>query len=258
MVKSLARGLRVLQCFARDTPVLRLKDIAEQLDIPMGSAFRLVSTLENEGFLSQDPISKQYRLGLKVLDLSQICLSGLVFPNVALPFLETLATDAQQSANMAVLDGGEAVLVARASIKRVLDINLSVGSRLPSYCTSMGKALLAYLDDAELEKTLENIEFLPYTPATITSRAELLSALQKVRLDGYAMSDGELDKRLRSVSAPVRDTSGAVVAAINIVMTSSKDTVGKRDSGLVPMLLETAHVISSALGYHPILSPLAP
>ena len=155
MIKSVSRGVQVLGCFTPHTPRLRLKDIADQLGIPMGSAFRTLRTLETLGFVVQDPVTKQYRLGLKALDLSLACLAGMEFPDVALPFLEELASQTRLSANMAVLDGTEIVFVARASVVRLLRSNLSVGSRLPGHCTAMGKALLAHLDPAEARARFE-------------------------------------------------------------------------------------------------------
>ena len=251
MLKSLARGLQVLQCFSPETPSLRLKDIADQLQIPMGSAFRIVSTLEEMGYLRQELSSKNYRLGLKVLNLGHICLTGMVYPDVALPFLEALASETQQSANMAVLDETEIVFVARASIKRLMSVNLSVGSRLPSYCSSMGKVLLAHLDDGERQQLLSRITFRAYTPYTIIDLATLEEDLRTVRANGYSISDEELERHLKTVAAPIRDGSGKVVAAINVAMFSTRGEAVDEEESTVRKLLQTAQVISSALGYRP-------
>ena len=249
MMKSLSRGLRVLQCFTPDAPHRRLKDIADQLEVPMGSAFRTLGTLEALGFVRQDPTSKTYRLGVRVLDLGQACLAGLVFPDVALPFLEALASETQRSANMAVLEQGEIVFVARASVMRLMNVNLSVGSRLPAHCTSMGKVLLADLDDAELERILDVAPLRRYTPQTITDADALKRAIEAVRARGYAVSHEELEPRLTTFAAPVRDATGRAVAAINVALfTGPGDTTDHHQVEL-PKLLHTAQVVSSALGY---------
>lgn len=249
MMKSLSRGLRVLQCFTPDAPQRRLKDVADQLEIPMGSAFRTLSTLEALGFVRQDPTSKTYRLGVQVLDLGQACLAGLVFPDVALPFLEALASETQRSANMAVLEQGEIVFVARASVTRLMNVNLSVGSRLPAHCTSMGKVLLADLDDAQLEKILGAAALRRYTPQTITDVDALMDAIQTVRVRGYAISKEELEPRLTTLAAPVRDASGRAVAAINVALFTGPGDATEHEQVELPKLLHTAQIVSSALGY---------
>src|SRR5690606_38634073 len=123
-----------------------------------------------------------------VLELGFTCLSGMGYPDVALPYLERLANDTQESASMAVLDDVDIVYIARASIKRVMSINLAVGSRLPAYATSMGKVLLAYLDDDSLEDRLARLRLEPFTPHTITDVDALRSHLMEVRAAGYALN----------------------------------------------------------------------
>lgn len=251
MLKSLARGLQVLRCFTPDTPTLALKAIAERLDIPKGSAYRLVATLEDMGFVRQDPESKRYRLGVEVLALGQSYLSGLVYPDVALPHLEELAHDTRESASMAILDGTEIVYVARASIRRVMSGNLFVGSRLPAYCTSMGKVLLAHLEPDERDRLLAATTFEPYTHHTVADADTLRASLASIHEHGYAVSDRELDLTLRSSAAPVRGSSGQVVAAVNVSTFASRVPDEELRETLIPRLVETAHTISNALGYRP-------
>lgn len=251
MLKSLSRGVQVLQCFTPDTPSLPLTTIAATLGVPKGSAFRLVSTLEQLGFLQQDPESKRYRLGVKVLTLGQSCLSGMVWPDVALPHLEELAKATRESASMAILDDLEVVYVARASIRRVMSSNLFVGSRLPAYCTSLGKVLLAHLEQDELREFLNVVDFQPYTPFTVASADDLQDSLATIRRQGYAISDRELDLTLRSIAAPVRDATGAVVAAINVSTFASRVPTEELEVHIIPRLLEAANTISNALGFRP-------
>lgn len=251
MLKSLARGVQVLQCFTPDAPILPLTAIAAQLDIPKGSAFRLVSTLERLGFLEQDADSRQYRLGVKVLTLGQTFLSGLEYPDVALPHLEELALDTRESASMAILDGGEIVYVARASIRRIMSGNLFVGSRLPAYCTSMGKVLLAHLPVGQRDALLSAAPLEAYTHKTVTDPDALRASFEGVWSRGYAISDRELDLTLRSVAAPVRDAGGSVVAAINVSTFASRVPEEELEQALIPRLLETAHTVSNALGFRP-------
>lgn len=249
LVQSLERGLRVLRCFTPANPTLSLQEIADQLGIPKGSAFRMVATLEALGYLKQDPQSKRYRVDIGVLELGFACLSGMGYPDVALPYLERLANDTQESASMAVLDDLDIVYIARASIKRVMSINLAVGSRLPAYSTSMGKVLLAFLDDDVLEDRLARLRPESHTPYTITDVDALRSHLMDVRASGYALNDQELEIGLRSVAAPVRDGTGAVVAAINVSMVAARQSEIAIKRDIVPKLLQCAADISAGLGY---------
>jgi IclR family pca regulon transcriptional regulator len=251
MLKSLARGLSVLHCFTPEQPSLPLKDIAELLDIPKGSAFRITSTLQRLGYLHQDPASKQYRLGVAVLGLGQTCLAGLVWPDVALPYLEELAQETRQSASMAILDETSIIYVARASTRRVMSSNLHVGSHLPIHCTSMGKALLAHLGEPERTALLDGLELTSYTQHTITDAARLESELESIRLRGYAISDQELELTLCSAAAPVRNGAGQVVAAINVSMLATQVTRDDLEATIAPRLLDTARAISNALGFRP-------
>jgi len=241
----------VLQCFTPDAPTLPLTAIAAKLAIPKGSAYRLVATLEQLGFVEQDPGTKRYRLGVKALALGQAYLSGLEYPDVALPHLEELAIDTRESASMAILDGSEIVYVARASIRRVMSSNLFVGSRLPCYCTSMGKVLLAHLSPERLDEVLSTIVFERFTHKTVAGAEALRDSLPQVLERGYAISDRELDLTLRSIAAPVYAANGQVVAAINVSTFASRVPEGELETSIIPRLLETAHTISNALGYRP-------
>lgn len=251
MIKSVTRGVQVLGCFTPHSPRLRLKDVADQLGIPMGSAFRTLRTLETLGFVVQDPVTKQYRLGVKALDLSLACLAGMEFPDVALPFLEELASQTRLSANMAVLDGREIVFVARASVVRLLRSNLSVGSRLPGHCTAMGKALLAHLDPAEARARLEAGALKAFTPKTITEVDTLLEALTDIRAVGFAVSREELELHLTAVAVPVMDATGRVVAAINVAMYTGPGEGEASVLAVLPKLIFAGAAVSSALGYRP-------
>jgi len=251
VIKSVTRGVQVLGCFTPHTPRLRLKDIADQLAIPMGSAFRTLRTLETLGFVVQDPVTKQYRLGLKALDLSLACLAGMEFPDVALPFLEELASQTRLSANMAVLDGTEIVFVARASVVRLLRSNLSVGSRLPGHCTAMGKVLLAHLEPTEARARLAGGALKAFTPRTMVDVDTLLDALKDIRAVGFAVCREELELHLTAVAVPVVDATGRAVAAINVAMYTGPGDDESSVLAVLPKLILTGAAVSSALGYRP-------
>lgn len=248
-IKALSRGLEILQCFSSTASALKLKDIAHKLNLPEVTVFRYISTLQDLGYLAKDESTKSYRLTIKVLDLGFSALNNLSFPQIALPYLEELAQKCQESASMAVLEGSEIVYVARAATKRWMSTNLQVGSRLPAFCTSLGRALLAYKPFTEVERILGKEKFTPYTPYTVTNIKALKEILAKVRQDGYAINDQELEIGLRSSAAPVRGAEGKVIASINVSMASARVSLEMLKEEFVPHLLTTAKEISRVLGY---------
>lgn len=224
-------------------------DISKGMNLPKGTVHRYVSTLQKLGYLSQDGNRGRYKLTIKVLDLGFSALNSLSFPNIALPYLERLAHSCQESASMAVLEGSEVVYVARAATKRWMSTNLQVGSRLPAYCTSMGRVLLAYKPWDEVAELLKDQELIAYTPYTVTDLAKLKEILAKVREDGYAVNDQELEVGLRSAAAPVRGGGGEIIAAINISMAAARVSHEVLQEKFIPCLLDTAKEISRALGF---------
>ena len=250
-IQSLSRGLRILQSFSSNTSTLKLKDISHKLNLSEATTFRYISALRDLGYLKKDENAKEYRLTVKVLDLGFSALSSLGFPNIALPYLEELAQKCQESASMAVLEGSNIVYVARAATKRWMSTNLQVGSRLPAFCTSLGKTLLAYKPFSEVKNTLSKEKLTAYTPYTITNIETLKKVLAKIRQDGYAINDQELEIGLRSAAAPVQEARGEVIASINISMASARVSLEMLKKEFIPHLLATAKEISRALGYRP-------
>ncbi|WP_433291366.1 IclR family transcriptional regulator [Actinoplanes sp. CA-030573] len=253
--QSLERGLRILTEFAAHGPVLGIADIARAVDLNRSTTHRYVATLTSLGFLQQDPETKKYSLGPRAADLGFAAISSMEITGVAAGHLQALADETGCAASMAVLDGADIVYVERRRSRRAaglaVDLNLHVGSRLPAYCTSMGKVLLAYRDPVALRPLLDRMDLARRGPRTITVREQLVAALAKVRQAGIAVNDEELAPGLRSIAAPIRDRSAHVVAAINVAVhlttwTASVESVVSRLGG---PLLRTAAEISHQLGY---------
>jgi IclR family pca regulon transcriptional regulator len=255
--QSLERGLRILTEFAENGPVLGIADLSRAVDLNRSTTHRYVATLTSLGFLQQDPDTRKYSLGPRVVDLGFAAISSMEITGVAAGYLQVLSDETGCAASMAVLDGADIVYVERRRSRRTaglaVDLNLHVGSRLPAYCTSMGKVLLAYRDPVALRPLLDRMDLARRGPKTITVREQLVSALAKVRQAGIAVNDEELAPGLRSLAAPIRDRSGHVVAAINVAVhlttwTMSVESVISRLSG---PLLRCAADISHQLGYRP-------
>ena len=181
-----------------------------------------------------------------MLELGYSYLSALSFPEVALPHLERLVTDVEEASEGSILDGGDVVYVVRVPGPALMTISVNVGARMPAYATAMGRVLLAGLPDDALERYLANVEMSALQPRTITDPAALRAEVMKVREDGFAMVDQELEEGLIAVAAPVRDRSGRVVAAVNL-----STHVGRRSAqdmrDMVPALQRTAEQIRSGL-----------
>ena len=171
---------------------------------------------------------------------------------VALPFLEEASRELGEAVNLAILDGTEIIYVERIETPQILNINLRVGSRLPAYCTSMGKAMLAFLPEERLEEVLKKIELSPVTPHTIKSKEDLKKQLKRVRKQGFSTNNEEVSIGLRSVAAPVRNVKGEVIAAVNIAVPSIRVSVKKLETCFSKKVKETADRISYRLGYSPL------
>ena len=245
--QSLIRGLEILKCFTPDKPVLRLIDLANQLNIAKSTIFRYLSTLQDLDYITKDEHSKGYKLGIKVLDLGFTALKGLGFTDIATPYVEELARQCQESASIAVLDGFYIVYVARSATKRWMSTNLTIGTKLPAYCTCLGKVLLAYKPFSEVKKILEEGELRSYTPNTITNLDVLEKELLSIKENGYAINNQELEIGLLSAGAPIYDAKGSVIAAINISMSSARVSLEELKQKYIPKLIQVAEKISFKL-----------
>jgi IclR family pca regulon transcriptional regulator len=253
--QSLERGLGILTSFSEARSVLGIADLARAVELNKSTTHRYVATLTALGFLQQDAETRKYRLGPRVVDLGFAAVNSMEITRVAGRSLQALSDETGYTVSMAVLDGVDIVYVDRRRSVREgqlgIDLNLHVGSRLPAYCTSMGKALLAYQSPERLRVLLDRIDLARRGPNTITAREALLGSLLKVRQSGIAVNDEELAPGLRSIAAPIRDGRGAVVAAANIAVHLSmwNAPVDSILAKLEPALRRTTHDISTRMGY---------
>ena len=243
-VQSLERGLAIIRVFSAETPSLTVTEIAAATGLTRAAARRFLLTLIDLGYVATD--GRYYELTPRVLELGYSYLSALSFPEVALPHLERLVTEVEEASEGSILDGGDVVYVVRVPGPALMTISVNVGARMPAYATAMGRVLLAGLPDDALERYLGNVEMSALQPRTITDPQALRTELERVREDGFAMVDQELEEGLIAVAAPVHDRSGRVVAAINL-----STHVGRRSADdmrdMVPALQRTAEQIRTGL-----------
>ncbi|MGC2374374.1 MAG: IclR family transcriptional regulator [Solirubrobacteraceae bacterium] len=250
--QSLERGLAILGVFTPERSVLGIADIADDLSMSRSTTHRYVITLVALGFLEQGT-NRKYRLGLRVSDLGMSALNCTGLREHSRPYLEELRQRSSYTVNLAVLDGPEILYVDRArSFRRGqnrIDMNLRVASRLPAYCTSMGKVLLAFLPDVEQRELIATMALAKRGPNTITTKKALSEELAHTHEGGIAVNDEELVAGLISIAVPIRSESRAVVAAVNMAAHTNMVSLDELAHQFLPHLLATAGQISARLGY---------
>jgi IclR family transcriptional regulator, pca regulon regulatory protein len=244
-VQSLERGLAVIRAFDAEHPELTLSDVARETGLTRAAARRFLLTLGDLGYVRSD--GRRFALTARVLELGYAYLSALSLPEVAEPHLEALVAEVRESSSLSVLDGDDIVYVARVPTSRIMRVAINVGTRFPAYATSMGRVQLAGLSDDDLTAYLERVDLKRLTAHTLATEAELRGELARIRAQGWALVDQELEEGLRSVAVPIRDRDGAVVAAVNVSAHASRATKDIVRKSLLPPLLETAAQIEADL-----------
>jgi len=245
-VQSFARGLEVIRSFSAGAPRQTLSEVAAYTGLTRAGARRILLTLQTLGYVDSD--GKLFRLTPRILDLGFAYLSSQPLWNLAEPFMETLVEQVRESCSAAVLDGSDIVYVLRVPTHKIMRITLGVGSRLPAYCTSMGRMLLSALPEAELRQRLAATERTAYTRHTVTDVQALADAIAQVRQQGWALVDQELEEGLISMAAPITDRSGQLIAALNISGQANRSSAAEMQASMLAPLLATARSISQLLG----------
>jgi len=244
-VQSFARGLAVIRSFSARAPQQTLSEVAQRTGLTRAGARRILLTLEGLGYVQSQ--GRQFTLTPKILDLGFAYLSSLPLWNLAEPVMERLVEEVKESCSAAVLDGPDVVYVLRIPTHKIMSINLGIGSRLPAYCTSMGRTLLAELNETELDRLLREHPPLRRTERTITDVARLKSELANVRQQGWCLVNQELEEGLVSLSAPIRDRAGRAIAAMNISGQINRTSPATMLEHFLPKLRAAAAEISQML-----------
>lgn len=243
---SLARGLAVIHAFEERKRHLTIAQISHRTEIPRASVRRCLHTLMKLGYVTTE--GRTFSLLPKVLTLGHAYLSSTPLAVTAQPILDRLSDRLNEACSMAILEGDEILYVTRSSIPlRLVSMDLSIGSRLPAYCTSMGQILLAGLDDAALEDYLAHADLQRRTSRTLTTPEAIREVVKEIRQKGWVISDQELESGLRSLAVPLRDSEGQVHAALNVGTPASRLTRGELEARFVPVLLEASRELSKRL-----------
>jgi IclR family transcriptional regulator, pca regulon regulatory protein len=244
-VQSLHRGLDVICAFGREQPAMTLSDLAGRTGLSRAVVRRLLLTLEHLGYVGRQ--GRHFSLSPRILDLGFGYLSSLTVARLALPFMQELSQRINESCSMSVLDGHDIVYVQRVSVRRVMTISLAVGARLPAYCTSMGRVLVAALDEDARGRWLKPIKPHAHTRFTLTDKGALQKELVKVRSQGYAYVEQELEEGLCSLAIPIRDGNADTVAALNSGMAFRAGARARALKEVLPALKAAAQQIERNL-----------
>lgn len=244
-VQSFARGLEVIRSFSASAPRQTLSEVAERSGLSRAGARRILLTLESLGYVRSD--DRLFSLSPRILDLGFAYLSSMPIWNLAEPVMQALVSEVRESCSAAVLDGTDIVYVLRAPTHKIMSLSLGVGSRLPAYCTSMGRMLLSALPQAELMQCLAASDRTARTKYTVTGIKDLASRIAQVRKQGWSLVNQELEEGLVSMAAPITNRAGQMVAALNISGQANRTSAKAMQETMLPPLLAAAQAVSRML-----------
>ena len=236
---SLARGLIVIQAFTQQSPQMTISQISIKTGLSRAAVRRCLYTLTKLGFAGAEDGSR-YSLRPRMLTLSHTYTASNTLASAAQPILERMSAALRESFSVATLDGEDIVYIARTTVSRVMAVDLHIGSRLPAYCTSMGRVLLAWLPQDQLENYLAKVVLTPHTTRTVNSIEKLRMLLRNIRRNGYAVCDQEYEVGLRSLAVPVYSSSGRVVATLNLSGSAPRMSVLDMQTRFLPHLRNAA------------------
>jgi len=247
-LKSVVKALQILEAFTIDAPELSIGDLQEKLSIPKVSIYRFMRILINRGFIRQNPHTRRYSLGIRVFELGSIVLRNFELRKIAFPLIDDLSKASGETVHLGVLDGLQAVSIEGVESDRSLRISVPIGKRVFLHSTGIGKAILAFLPDEEIDRIINGVGLPRFTPNTIAERTALLKGIQAIRQYGYAVDNEENEQGVRCVASPIFDADKRVVASISISGPAMRIPI-ERIPELAEMVIKTTRSISRALGY---------
>ncbi|BAQ09321.1 IclR family transcriptional regulator [Sporosarcina sp. FSL W7-1349] len=248
LITSVKNAMRMLRLFNRRQTEIGLTSIAEQIGVPKSTAHRIAALLVKEGFLSKNPRSGKYRLGLSLLTLGGVVSTHREMYREAFPVVSELVNEVNETAHICLLENDEVVYLFRKESERHNRLITSIGRKNPIHCTGEGLCILAFQDDRTIERVLSN-PLYPYTPRTLTKKEAILQELELIRKRGYAISIEQFFEGFMGISAPIRDYSQHVVSSLAIIGSTSTIT-HDRFPELIERVVSAAKEISEHLGYY--------
>jgi IclR family pca regulon transcriptional regulator len=244
-VRSVDRAFAIVRAFGRESPTLTLSQVAARTGLTRASARRFLLTLQTLGYIGSE--DRQFFLRPRILDLGFAYLSSVPVFEIVEAHMEAMVQQVQESSSASVLDGTDVIYIVRVPTKRIMSVQIEVGTRLPAYATSMGRVLLASLGPDQLDSYFHQAKMLQLTPMTVTNEQRLRAGLDQVREEGWCLLDQELEVGVRSVAVPLHDASGRVFAAMNISTNATRVPTERLLGDHLPLLRETAATIDEEI-----------
>ncbi|MEH7072980.1 IclR family transcriptional regulator [Neobacillus drentensis] len=248
-VQSLERALTILNKLSEYPDGIQITRLAEQVGLTKGTLHRLLATLSNMNYVVKDEETDKYKLGLQVLFLSRNLLNNSNIITVAKPYLEKLSKEVNETVHLCIEDHGEVIYIDKIESNQTIRMYSRIGSRAPMYCTGVGKVLLSGMNPDRFEEIISNINFIPKTPHTITSKEAFIEEIDKVKAQGYALDNAENEEVLRCIASPIYDHKGKIIASFSISGPRNRITMDVINDTLVEKMKQYSLAISRNLGY---------
>jgi len=246
--KTLAKGLQLLVLLSRQKSAVSLEELTSMAGLSKTVCFRLLNTLKETHFVEQDDQSKQYRLGVQNISIGTAALDGLNLRHIALPFMQKIREQSNETVNLSVLDGTDIVFVGRLEARHIISTHHRIGDRLPAHSTCQGKAIMAFIPPDELDELLEQITYTKFTNHTLDSPQALREQLIQIHKRGVAFNEQELETGLWAVAGPILDHRGLPTASLNIALPLVRHSQEEAISKFAPMVAEACQEISRLIG----------
>jgi DNA-binding IclR family transcriptional regulator len=248
-IKALEKGIQLISLISRHGSPLRLEDLVKRSGLKKTSCFRILQTLRRSEFVVRAGDDASYFVGPKLISIGLSAFDRMGIRETALPFMKEIRRRTGTTVNLAVLSGPEVIFVERLQSAHIVETNLRVGSRISAHFSSLGKAMLAFLPEAEAASILSALRFEKKTAKTITSVSAFKEELREIRRRGFAVNNEELEKGLFGIAGPLRNYSGAAVAAMNISFPLVRHSKKEAVENFCPLVLDACRGISELLGY---------
>lgn len=247
-IQVVDRAMQILECFHFDAHELSVREISQCTGLHKSTAHRILIALQYNGLIQQNPESGNYHLGIKLFKLGQLAVMRLNLREIARPLLRVLMEETSETVHLAILDEEQVFYLEKVEGPYALRMPSRVGRHIPAYCTSLGKAMLSCLEEAEVRRMLGSHSLKAYTEHTMHTVDALMTELRRTRRRGYAVDNEEIEIGLRCVGAPLRDYSGALAGAVSVASPTARFTRDKI-SFFAGLVKKTAASISSQLGF---------
>jgi len=247
-IRSIDRALQVLELFSLEKPEWGVTEISKVLNIYKSNVHNVLSTFAEKGFVKKNSKTDKYKLGIKFFELGSVVIKNMDLRRITHPYIEKLSKEFNETVHLGVLDEGRVISIEREESNKGLCSHIEIGRRAPLHCTAVGKAIMSYLSENEINLIIKEKGLEKYTENTITTKEGLENEFKKIRKQGYAVDNMEHEEGVRCVAGPIRDYNGKVIASMSISGPSVRITVDKEEE-YAKMLVEACRVISKELGY---------